>query len=196
MNETYVELYEKLARLQWLLHRQRMVEMMEQGPFADTSKGQGRVLALLKIQPEISTKDLTYLLGIRQQSLNELLNRLEKGGYVERRPSQTDKRVMMVYLTEKGKNVQQPEPEPQNIFTCLNESEQVAFGEYLERIIAVLEEKSGFTQADMEAWIERARASMGEDRLKLLMRMRGMHNVQVPGHFFEDFPPFEGNHRE
>lgn len=192
MNEIYVELYEKLARLQWLLHRQRMSEIMDYGPFADTSKGQGRVLALLKIQPEISTKDLTYLLGIRQQSLNELLNRLEKGGYVERKPSETDKRVMMVYLTEKGKNVQQPEPEPQNIFTCLNESEQVAFGEYLERIIADLEEKNGITPADMEKWIERARSSMGEERFKRLMQMRKMQNVPMPGHFFEDFSPFGG----
>lgn len=56
-------------------------------------------------QAEIrSFADLSYLLGIRQQSLNKL----EKSGYVERRPSEADRRVMVVHLTEKGKTIQQP----------------------------------------------------------------------------------------
>ena len=72
MYDAGLELQEKLTRLQWLLRQQQMTEMAVHGPFADTSRGQGRVLALLKIQPEISTRDLAYLLNIRQQSLNEL----------------------------------------------------------------------------------------------------------------------------
>ncbi len=51
---------------------------------ADPARGQGRILAMLKIQPKIKTRELAYLLGIRQQSLNELLNKLEKSGHVER----------------------------------------------------------------------------------------------------------------
>lgn len=81
MENIYLEVYEKLTRLQWSLHKQQIFAHAEYGPFADTSRGQGRVLAILKMKPEISTKDLAYLLGIRQQSLNELLNKLEKKEY-------------------------------------------------------------------------------------------------------------------
>ncbi|WP_236880714.1 winged helix DNA-binding protein [Clostridioides difficile] len=41
---------------------------------------------------------------------------MEKNGYVERKPSENDKRVMIVHLTEKGKQVQQPKTDYQNIF--------------------------------------------------------------------------------
>ena len=91
---------------------------------------------MLKIQPEIKTRELAYLLGIRQQSLNELLNKLEKSGYVERRPYEKDKRVMVVHLTEKGKKIPQPETDYQEILDCLSLEELQQFGEYLDRIIA------------------------------------------------------------
>lgn len=67
------ELFEKVMRLQWLLQRQHLKTHGERVPFSDPTRGQGRVLALLKMQSEISTKDLSYLLNIRQQSLSELL---------------------------------------------------------------------------------------------------------------------------
>ena len=91
MDDIYTAIYEKLSTLQWLMKRRQMFSQAESGPFADSTRGQGRILAMLKIQPEIATKDLAYLLGIRQQSLNELLNKLEKNSYVERRPSEKDK---------------------------------------------------------------------------------------------------------
>lgn len=68
--EIYTNIYEKLSTLQWLMKRRQMVGQAESGPFADSTRGQGRVLAMLKIQPEITTKDLSYLLDIRQQSLS------------------------------------------------------------------------------------------------------------------------------
>ena len=104
MDDIYTAVYEKLATLQWLMKRRQMFSQAQSGPFADPTRGQGRILAMLKIQPEIKTRELAYLLGIRQQSLNELLNKLEKSGHVERKPSEKDKRVMVVHLTEKGKN--------------------------------------------------------------------------------------------
>jgi len=138
-----MELYEKLSRLQWLLHRQHLRNHAEYGPMGDSMRGQGRVLAMLKMKPEISTKELSYLLAIRQQSLNELLNKLERADYIIRTPSGADRRVMMVQLTEKGKTEQHPDMDFGGIFSCLNDEEQVAFGEYLDRIIAALEEQLG-----------------------------------------------------
>ncbi|MCL2342965.1 MAG: winged helix DNA-binding protein [Firmicutes bacterium] len=141
MNNLTMDLYEKLSRLQWLLQRQHLRSHAEYGPLGDPTRGQGRVLAMLKMKPEIGTRELSYLLDIRQQSLSELLNKLERGGYIVRIPSEADKRVMLVRLTEKGRNEQAVDRDFGGIFGCLSEEEQESFGEYLDRVIAVLEEQ-------------------------------------------------------
>ena len=137
------ELYKKLTRLQWLLHKRQMRCWAERGPMADTTRGQGRILAVLKLRDGISTKDLSYLLGVRISSLNELLQKMEKNGYITREPCDQDKRVMLVKLTDKGRGVQQPEHfDFDDIFSCLSEDEQKALGEYLDRIIDALQENT------------------------------------------------------
>lgn len=176
------DLYEKMMRLQWLLQRQNMPHHRERGPFADPTRGQGRVLALLKLQPEISTKDLSYLLGIRQQSLSELLGKLEKAGYITRTPSESDKRVMMIKLTEKGKEAKQETPDFPNLFDCLNPDEQSVLSGFLDRIIANIEENlSAEDHEDMERWMEQARSRMGDEAFEHLMEMHGaMHGREIP----------------
>lgn len=174
MNDIYTAVYEKLSTLQWLMKRRQMFSQAESGPFADSTRGQGRILAMLKIQPEIATKDLAYLLGIRQQSLNELLNKLEKNSYVERRPSEKDRRVMVVHLTEKGKEAQEPETNYQEFLGCLSPEELQQFGEYLDRIIAAFRMGAG-TSGDEEAmadWMDKARKRMGDEQFEQLMSMR------------------------
>lgn len=37
---------------------------------------------MLRLKSKITAKDLSYILGIRQQSLNETLQKLEKEGYI------------------------------------------------------------------------------------------------------------------
>lgn len=197
MENNFMELYEKLSRLQWLLGRHHLRSYMENGPFANPTRGQGRVLALLKMQPEISTKDMSYLLGIRQQSLNELLGKLEKSAYVVREPSETDRRVMIVKLTEKGKAQRQAETDYSGIFDCLSADEQAAFGDYLDRIIAVLESQLE-TESDEEeraAWENAARSRMGDEMFERMMAMRGgfgerCHAPHGP-EFFDGFGPGE-----
>ncbi len=172
MDDLYTGIYEKLSTLQWLMKRHQMFSQAEAEPFADATRGQGRVLAMLKIQPEIATKDLSYLLGIRQQSLNELLNKLEKSGYVERRPSEADRRVMVVHLTEKGESVQQPALDYEEILGCLSKEELQQFGSYLGRIIAAFRTQEGGEETAIEDWMEQARARMGEEQFEQLMSMR------------------------
>jgi DNA-binding MarR family transcriptional regulator len=151
------ELYEKLSRLQWLLHKQHVRGYAAGGPMADTTSVQGRILAVLKLKDGISTKELSYLLGVRVSSLNGLLSKLEKGGLVTREPSMQDKRVMLVKLTERGRSLEEPETAEQGgIFDCLSDKEQLALGEYLDRIIAALEEKLG---DDDEEEMERVAAA-------------------------------------
>lgn len=191
MNEQYRELYEKLSRLQWLLHRHHLQTHAERGPMADPTRGQGRVLAMLKLQPQISTKDLSYLLGIRQQSLNELLGKLEKAEYVTRVPSESDRRVMLVTLTEKGRQQEQAaEPDLGDILDCLSQPEQLAFGEYLDRVIAALESRLGVEGEEMEAWQNAARSRMGDEMFE---RLRSMRHGGHPGR--RDIPWEGGPHR-
>ena len=152
------ELYEKLTRLQWLLHIQQMDSYRRGGHLADTTRGQGRILAALQMRDGISTKDLSYLLGLAVSSLNEFLLKLEKGGYITREQSEQDKRVILVRLTEKGKSQQnQPEEatDPGNIFDCLSDDEQVSLGTFLDKVITALGEKLGFDDEELE-WLKAA----------------------------------------
>jgi len=153
------ELYEKLTRLQWLLHRKQMHGYHHGGNLADATRGQGRILAVLQMKDGISTKDLSYLLGLAVSSLNEFLSKLEKGGYITREASEQDKRVMLVKLTEKGKAQQQVQPENASdfgdIFDCLTEEEQANFSAYLDKIIDALGAKLGFDEEEFE-WLKAA----------------------------------------
>lgn len=175
MDNNENELFEKLSRLQWLIGRRRAHGFMENGPFSDPTRGQGRVLAMLKMQPEISTKDLSYLLGIRQQSLNELLNKLEKAGCIERVASEEDKRVMMVRLTDKGREEgPQKRPDFSDIFKCLTPEEQETFADFLDRIIEDLEGSlSDEEKDDMSRWFHSARSRLGDEMIAHFQRFRG-----------------------
>ncbi len=197
MNEMNNELYEKLSRLQWLRHKQHMRAHVEGSLMADPTRGQGRILAMLKMQDGISTKDLSYMLGIRISSLNELLLKMEKSGYIAREPSEADKRVMLVKLTPKGKNEQQQELNPGDIFNCLSEEEQSTFADYLDRIILVIETEIGVEVNDDERdwWTRVGGERMGDGMLEHLAHMRrsGFDPHQISGrHGFGRFS--QGEH--
>jgi DNA-binding MarR family transcriptional regulator len=113
---------------------------------ASTHRGQGRILSLLKIKPEMSQKELASILDIRPQSLGELLGKLEKAGYITRTPSDADRRVMDIHLTEAGKTATKEPGEgegPGGMFECLDESERETFAGYLDRITEHLEAQLG-----------------------------------------------------
>lgn len=174
MNETNTGLYEKLGRLHNLLHKHHLRAYAESGPMADPTRGQGRIIAILKMQDGISTKDLSYLLDIRISSLNELLSKMEKYGYIKREPSEADKRIMLVKLTEKGKSERQQEWNPGEIFDCLSEEERKALGEYLDRVIASIETNlgEGADGDEREWWLREARERMGDEMFERLASMR------------------------
>ena len=102
MTEYNLDLLAKLSRIGELLHRYSHRNHRMHGPAGDPHRGQGRVMALLKMRPEISQKELAYLLDIRPQSLGELLAKLERNGYIERSASEEDRRGMNIRLTEAG----------------------------------------------------------------------------------------------
>ena len=194
MNEQYTELYEKMMRLHWLLHKSHLRSHAANGPMANPTRGQGRILALLKMQDGISTKDLSYLLGIRVSSLNELLAKMEKNGYIIREASESDKRVMLVKLTEKGKSKQQQEENLGDIFACLLAEEQKNLSDYLDRVIATLEAEIGDESDEDERnwWQHSGRERLGDEMFERLASMRhGMFRHMGgfdPHTGFGDFP--------
>ena len=110
-------------------------------------KGQGRVLTLLKMQPEIMQKELGYLLDISTQALAELLNKLEKKGYIIREQSEKDRRSFVIKLTDAGREATPNEEDDmeynylEELFGCLNDEEQDNLLNYIERIIENIEKE-------------------------------------------------------
>ncbi|MDQ7092330.1 MarR family transcriptional regulator [Desulfosporosinus sp. PR] len=154
MNNSDFDLFGQFVRLEWLLHRYHQHNHRHHGPLGDPHRGQGRVLALLKLKPEISQKELSEILDIRSQSLGELLAKLERNGYITRTPSPTDRRVMNVHLTEAGRESSAQKEQHADIealFDCLNEEEQATLSDYLSRIILALEQQyAGEPEAEFQ----------------------------------------------
>lgn len=151
MDEDKLSLREQFSRIHGLFHRYRMQNCHARGPMADPYQGQGRILRLLQMRPEISQKDLSYLLGMRPQSLGELLAKLERGGFVTRTPMESDRRAMNIRLTEKGAeaaNQIEPPSDSDSFFASLSEEERAALSGYLDRIISDMEGKIGSEQDD------------------------------------------------
>ena len=109
----------------------------------DPNRGQGRVLSILRLKPEISQKDLAYLLDMRNQSLGELLAKLERGGLITRITSEDDRRAMIIRLTEAGKaaaeQAEKGQTESGRLFECLNPEEQTQLAGILKKLITVME---------------------------------------------------------
>lgn len=150
------ELFNKYMLIRQMLEAVRNKNTSKAGPLGDTTRGRGRVLALLKHQDGVSTKDMATVMGIRVSSLNEVLGKMEKEGYVERTPSPDDRRVMLVWLTDKGKAVELPDQNlPSLLFGSLNQSAQNQMCLYFEQMISAL-------QADLEKDGENVQEARGK----------------------------------
>ena len=132
-------LLEQFMKISWLLMRNHHHHHhMGFGHSKNPYRGQGRVLKLLKIKPEMTQKELSELLDMRPQSLGDLLKKLEQNGYITRTPSENDKRAMIIQLTEKGTKEEIGDEKHfggDSIFGCLSEEEQSILSEYFKRII-------------------------------------------------------------
>ena len=60
------------------------------------------VLAVIEANPGLPQSDIADFLGIERARVVRLLDRLDKRGYTERRPSPHDRRSHALYLTREG----------------------------------------------------------------------------------------------
>ena len=105
------------------------------------TKGQGRLIILLKRKDGFSTKELSEILNISVTSLNETLNKLEQQNLIRKVPSPKDKRVLLVELTEEGRDLEFKNHEDIDIFDTLSEDEKENLNEYLNRLTVALHKK-------------------------------------------------------
>ena len=105
------------------------------------TKGQGRLIILLKRKDNLSTKELSEILNISVTSLNETLNKLEQQNLIRKVPSPKDKRVLLVELTEDGRSLEFKNHEDIDIFDTLSEDEKENLNEYLNRLTVALHKK-------------------------------------------------------
>lgn len=162
------ELYKKLGHIGRLTHLWAAQQRERTGPRRiDTTRGQGRILAALKLKDGIATRELAYVLGIRVPSLNEALSKLENAGHIVREPDPRDRRVQLITLTDSGRaltgQLGEGEPEGDNIFEVLTEQERANLNDYLDRLIVRMHEDLPDLEADRQEWERAARERMGDD---------------------------------
>ena len=69
-------------------------------------RGQPRLLHSLYEQEGLTHTDLSTRLQVTPATVTKMLTRMEKAGFVQRRPDAADQRISRVYLTEAGRAIQ------------------------------------------------------------------------------------------
>ena len=115
-------------------------------PEVPRGQGRGRMLGLLLDHGEMSQSQIASLLGIRPQSLSEMLAKTEADGMIERRQSEEDKRQTIVSLTELGKSRVQTFRENHRKHAAeflepLTDEEKNALAELLRKLIEAKKEE-------------------------------------------------------
>lgn len=79
--------------------------MAQEGLFS----GQEDILLYLELQEGLSLIELAKELGVAPATASISVKRMEKSGFIEKKPDETDARITRLYLTEKGRRA------PENI---------------------------------------------------------------------------------
>ncbi|QNI36894.1 MarR family winged helix-turn-helix transcriptional regulator [Edaphobacter albus] len=104
------------------------------------------ILRLLSFSPGISQQDLARRLGMYASRLVGVLDELEERGLIERRPSESDRRLYALYLTKEGEVALETigrvaREHQRSLFESLSAEEQ----ETLASLLARVAERQGLT---------------------------------------------------
>ncbi len=105
---------------------------------------QGRILYVLWGRDAITISQLSAQTSLANTTLTSMLDRMEAGGLIRREPSGTDRRAMLIYLTDKARSLQTDyERVSQQMNECyyrgFTEPEVYQFEDYLRRVLDNLE---------------------------------------------------------
>lgn len=133
--DTKIKIIEQLRQLQLAMQRTAFRSVQARSSY----RGQGRVLSILKEQPEISRKELGEKSDISRQALTELLQKMEKKGYIVRRPDPRDRRILLIRLTQKGRVAAEETDvgtsDLPRLLDCLDNEKLAVFSDCLEQIL-------------------------------------------------------------
>ena len=137
-----------LLRLTYNLLSARIFATVAEAGYTDLRPSHGNVMEQLTFQDGLRLTDLAALAGMTAQSMGELVDDLERRGYVERRPDPRDRRAKRIYLTTKGSaNVRvgasAAAEADRYVDRLVGEGRHAEIREILERIIAADEEARG-----------------------------------------------------
>ena len=126
----------------------KLTRSMRRGPMrpgfpGPDAPGGGRMLTVLRENPNVSSRELAELLDIRPSSLTELLDRMEKEELIVRTPDENDRRVSRTALTEKGAALESSisaahAERIEKTAACFTDEEAAQFCEMCERLSAHL----------------------------------------------------------
>ena len=125
-----------MAQTSDVIYRSLEAELDEK----DITLAQLRLLLVLSRQDRpLTPAELCRYLFRKSQTMTNMLNRLEERGYVEIVPDQKDKRLVMVHMTGKGKQLlnvhsQWISKAADEIVSCFSEDELQQFKGYLTRL--------------------------------------------------------------
>lgn len=108
-----------------MMHINRLV-MVKMGAQQGTHHGEVVALALLSHEEGVSQRELGQVLHLSAPRVSIILDRLEKGGAVVRKPDESDRRLTRLFLTPEGK---------QRV-----KDQRHALSEYVNRTIGALSE--------------------------------------------------------
>jgi DNA-binding MarR family transcriptional regulator len=116
-------------------------------------KGQPSMLRALWGQDGATQSELAAQLNRCPSTITKTVKRMEKAGYVERRPDLRDERVSHVYLTEAGRNTQAALEDvwrtfEEQAFAGFDEQEMDIFRDYLIRVCQNIKAESCARQAE------------------------------------------------
>lgn len=106
--------------------------------------GQISVLGLVAKKDGLSQRELAKILNIKPPTVNVSVQRLEKAGFLYKKPDEKDQRVTRIYLTEKGKETKAKALERIHkneavMLEGFSEAEQCLLRRFLEQILANIE---------------------------------------------------------
>lgn len=145
------KLLEQIYNFTNLVHRQQHFRATG----LNIGRGQGHLLGVLLTHDGLTQNELSSQLQIRPASLGELVDKLERYDYVERRINKNDKRVSNVYLKEAGRKlineiVKTRSSMVDNIFSGLSEEEKVQLSTLMGKLMDSIKENPNNNIDDLE----------------------------------------------
>lgn len=120
-----------------------------------TSKQQWFILGMLYYEGEQALRDLTRNMLVTKQNMTGMVQRLRQGGYVVTAEDAADKRITLVSITDKGREVYEAlvnssRERNRDTFASFDEGELQELLRLMNKLVGDLMEKNGMSSSSRE----------------------------------------------